>query len=41
MNTGTEEPNRGIAILPIIGWKPMPRARNYGSQKWLGWLDDM
>jgi hypothetical protein len=35
MNTGTEDPNRGIGSLP------MPRVRNYGGQKWLGWLDDV
>jgi hypothetical protein len=41
MNAGTEHPDRGIDILSIIGWKPMPRVRNYGGEKRLGWLDNV
>jgi hypothetical protein len=51
MNTGAKDPNRGIDILSIIGslrrvrpvadWKPMPHTRDYGCEKWLGWLDGM
>jgi hypothetical protein len=41
MNTGTEDPNRGIGSLSVIGWKPKPGVRDYGGQKWLGWLDDV
>ncbi len=39
MNAGGENPNRGIGSLPIIGWKPMPRIRDYGRQERLRWLD--
>jgi hypothetical protein len=41
MNTGTEDPNRGIGSLPIIGRQLIPGVRDYGGQKWLGWLDDV
>src|SRR5207248_5315573 len=41
MNAGTEDPDRRIGGLPIIGWRPMPRVREYGGQKWLSRLDDV
>jgi hypothetical protein len=41
MNAGTEDPNRGIGVLPIVGCRLMPRVRDYGSQKWLSRLDDV
>jgi hypothetical protein len=41
MNTGTKDPNRGIGSVPTIGRSLMPCVRDYGGQKWLGWLDDM
>jgi len=41
VNAGTEDPNGGIGILPIIGWKPMPHVRDDGGQKRLRRLDHM
>ena len=33
MNAGTEDPDRGIDSVSVIGWKSMARVRDYGGQK--------
>jgi hypothetical protein len=41
MNAATEDPNRGIDILSIIGCEPMPQACDHGCEKRLRRLDHM
>jgi hypothetical protein len=41
MNAGAKDPNRRIRRVRMIWQRLMPPVRDYGGQKWLGWLDDM
>ena len=33
MNAGTEDPDRGIGSVPVIGWTSMARVCDYRGQK--------
>ena len=39
MDGGAKHPDRGLHILSVLGWKPMPHVRDYGGEKRLRRLD--